>query len=118
MTELIGEGFILDAAELIRLEEFKSDKSVLSRLREIKLANKEDFAADVLRKTGIKLDTSSIFDVQVKRLHEYKRQHLNALEILAQYLSIKENPQDDYVPHAYIFSAAKGVLRDILLLSV
>ncbi len=105
LTELIGEGFILDATELIRLEEYKNDKSVLSRLREIKLANKEDFAADVLRKTGIKLDTSSIFDVQVKRLHEYKRQHLNALEILAEYLSIKENPQGDYVPHTYIFGA-------------
>lgn len=105
LTELIGDGFVTDASELIRLEEFKEDGSVLGRLREIKQANKADFAADVLRKTGIKLDTSSIFDVQVKRLHEYKRQHLNALAILAGYLAIKENPNGDFTPRTYIFGA-------------
>lgn len=105
LTELIGGGFVTNASELIKLEEYVDDKSVLSKLGEIKRANKEDFAAAVLRKTGIKLDTSSIFDVQVKRLHEYKRQHLNALAILAKYLEIKENPNSDFVPRTYIFGA-------------
>ncbi len=105
LTDLIGGRFVTDAAELIKLEDYVNDKSVLEKLRSIKQANKEDFAADVLRKTGIELDTSSVFDVQVKRLHEYKRQHLNALSIVAEYLSIKENPNKEFIPHTYIFGA-------------
>ncbi len=105
LKELIGSGFILDASELQKLEEYADDAAVLERLRAIKKENKEAFAAEVYKKTGIALDTSSIFDVQVKRLHEYKRQHLNALQILAQYLQIKEDPSGDFVPHTYIFGA-------------
>lgn len=105
LTELIGGGFVYDANELLKLREFKDDEKVLEKLREIKTHNKEHFAALVKKNTGIELDPTSIFDVQVKRLHEYKRQHLNALNILADYLMIKANPGIDYTPHTYIFGA-------------
>ena len=105
LTGLIGKGFVYDASELIKLRDFKDDASVLEELRKIKTANKADFAKLVKSKTGIILDPNSIFDVQVKRLHEYKRQHLNALNILAKYLEIKENPNGDFTPHTYIFGA-------------
>ncbi len=105
ITELIGDGFIYRADELKKLEKFKDDKAVLDRFGEIKLENKKAFAAYVKKTMGIELDPCSVFDVQVKRLHEYKRQHLNALAIVAKYLEIKENPDGDYVPHTYIFGA-------------
>ena len=105
LTDLIGEGFVYDASELEKLKNYSSDAGVLAELRKIKTANKEDFAKLVMKKTGISLDPSSIFDVQVKRLHEYKRQNLNALNILAKYLEIKANPNGNYTPHTYIFGA-------------
>ncbi len=105
LTGLIGNGFVYDAGELIKLRDYADDSAVLDELRKIKTANKQDFAKLVKSKTGISLDPSSIFDVQVKRLHEYKRQHLNALNILAKYLEIKANPNGNYVPHTYIFGA-------------
>ncbi len=105
LTELIGKGFVYDAGELIKLRDFMDDAAVLEDLRKIKTANKESFAKIVKNKTGISLDPNSIFDVQVKRLHEYKRQHLNAFNILAKYLEIKANPNGNYVPHTYIFGA-------------
>ncbi len=105
ITELIGDGFIYDADELEKLKKFKDDKKVLDKIGEIKLSNKKAFAAYVKKQTGIDLDPNSIFDVQVKRLHEYKRQHLNAFQIIARYLEIKDNPDGDYVPHTYIFGA-------------
>ena len=105
LTELIGDGFIYNGSELTKLRDFADDKAVLDRLGQIKLANKENFAAIVKAKTGISLDPTSVFDVQVKRLHEYKRQHLNALNILANYLEIKANPNGDFTPHTYIFGA-------------
>ena len=105
LTGLIGDGFIHNAGELENLRKFKTDKQALLRLGEIKKENKADFAKLIKKKTGISLDTSSIFDVQVKRLHEYKRQSLNALNILTKYLEIKNNPGGDYTPHTYIFGA-------------
>ena len=105
LTELIGDGFIYNGSELTKLRDFADDKAVLDRLGAIKLANKENFAAIVKAKTGISLDPNSVFDVQVKRLHEYKRQHLNALNILANYLEIKANPNGEFTPHTYIFGA-------------
>jgi len=105
LEKLIGKGFIYNGDELERLREFADDKKVLDKIGEIKLANKKDFAAYVKKRTGVELDPNSIFDVQVKRLHEYKRQHLNALNIVAKYLEIKENPDGNYVPHTYIFGA-------------
>ena len=105
ITELIGDGFVYNADELEKLRQFKNDKKVLANIEKIKLNNKKAFADYVKKQTGIVLDPTSIFDVQVKRLHEYKRQHLNALQIIARYLEIKDNPDGDYVPHTYIFGA-------------
>lgn len=105
ITELIGDGFIYNADELLGLRKFANDKKVLSKLEKIKLHNKKAFAALVKKQTGIVIDPNSLFDVQVKRLHEYKRQHLNALQIVARYLEIKDNPDGDYVPRTFIFGA-------------
>lgn len=105
LEKLIGDGFVYNGDELERLKNFADDKKVLDKIGAIKLSNKKNFAAYVKKKTGIELDPNSIFDVQVKRLHEYKRQHLNALNIVAKYLEIKENPSGNYVPHTYIFGA-------------
>ncbi len=105
LTKLIGKGFTGNADELLRLREYADDKAVLEQLEAIKRGNKERFAKIIERKQGVKLDPDSIFDVQVKRLHEYKRQHLNAFHVLSRYLAIKENPNGDFTPHTYIFAA-------------
>lgn len=105
LEELIGGGFVYHADELLKLREYKDDPSVLEALGRIKRHNKEAFAEQVKKNTGIVLDPDSIFDVQVKRLHEYKRQHLNALNILTEYLAIKANPNAEVTPHTYIFGA-------------
>lgn len=106
LKELLGnDKFVYDAECLSKLMDYKDDKAVLKKLGEIKLKNKETFASHIYKTTGIELDVNSIFDVQVKRLHEYKRQHLNALSIVADYLEIKDNPDGDYVPHTFIFGA-------------
>lgn len=125
ITELIGNGFIYNADELENLRKFAKDKKVLKNFEKIKTNNKKAFAALVKKQTGIVLDPNSIFDVQVKRLHEYKRQHLNALQIVARYLEIKDNPDGDYVPRTYIFGAkaasgyfmAKKIIEFICALS-
>ena len=105
ITELIGDKFILDGDELLRLRDFKDDKGVLEMLQKIKLNNKAAFAKRILKTTGVELDPDSVFDVQVKRLHEYKRQHLNAFHIVSRYLAIKDNPNGNFEPHTYIFAA-------------
>ncbi len=103
--ELIGDGFKKDTAQLQKLKAFADDKTVLSKLDDIKTANKQRFADYVKANTGIILNPNSIFDMQVKRLHEYKRQHLNVMNIAAQYLEIKNNPNGDFIPKTYIFGA-------------
>ena len=105
ITELIGDGFITKSDELLKLREFKDDKQVLDRLAAIKLANKERFADIVKKRNGIELDPTSIFDVQVKRLHEYKRQQLNVLNIIAEYQMLKANPNMEFQPRTYIFAS-------------
>ena len=105
LCEKIGDGFLKNAAELSKLAVFKDDKDVLDRLAKIKLDNKKSFAKYVKNQYGVVLNTESIFDVQVKRLHEYKRQQLNALNIIAQYNYLKANPNADFVPKTYIFAA-------------
>ena len=105
ITESIGGGFVYNAAELKNLEKFATDSAFLTRLEEIKLHNKERAAKFIKRDSGVTLDPASLFDVQVKRLHEYKRQQLNVLQIVAKYLEIKNNPNGNYLPHTYIFGA-------------
>ncbi|ARP49466.1 MULTISPECIES: glycogen/starch/alpha-glucan phosphorylase [Caproicibacterium] len=105
LTQKIGRGYIYDASQLKKLEAFKDDKAVLKELAEIKHHNKERLAAYIKKENNVTVDPDSIFDVQVKRMHEYKRQHLNALNILATYLWLKDNPNADFVPHTYIFGA-------------
>lgn len=105
ITELIGDGFITKSDELLKLRDYKDDKQVLDRLTGIKLANKERLAAIVKKRNGIELDPTSIFDVQVKRLHEYKRQQLNVLNIIAEYQMLKANPKMSFQPKTYIFAS-------------
>lgn len=125
LTELIGKGFIKNAGELHKLMEYKDDGAVLDRLQAIKRQNKVRFADYVKDKTSVILDPDSIFDMQVKRLHEYKRQHLNALNIISEYLYLKNNPNADFTPKTYIFGAkaaagylfAKEIIQMIYKLS-
>ena len=125
LRDKIGDGFLKDGSELKKLDVFADDKAVLEQLRKIKKENKQRFAKYVKKKSGLVLDTDSIFDAQVKRLHEYKRQHLNALHILAQYNALLENPDMDFTPKTYIFAAkaapgyylAKQIIKMIWALS-
>ena len=105
LDETIGTGYKHDAADLSKLNKFAEDKTVLKRLNEIKLDNKKNFAAYLEKSTGQVIDPNSIFDCQVKRMHEYKRQHLNALNIAAEYLYLKNNPNAEFTPKTYIFGA-------------
>ena len=105
LTKIIGGDFVYDANELSRLAAFADDEAALKKLEEIKLENKKRLAQLVKKTNGVELDVNSVFDVQVKRLHEYKRQHLNAFNIISKYLAIKENPDGDFKPHTYIFAA-------------
>lgn len=105
VKELIGDGFVRDACELKKLMKYQNDPAVLERLAKIKRENKVRLANYVKRENGIDLDPDSIFDVQVKRLHEYKRQHLNALQLLTDYLRLRENPELDFTPRTYLFGA-------------
>ena len=89
LDELIGEGYKKDAAELEKLLAFKDDEKVLDRLVEIKHANKESLCKYLEETQGVKVSPDTIFDIQIKRLHEYKRQQLNALYIIDKYLEIK-----------------------------
>lgn len=125
LREKIGNAFLMDGSELKKLNAFEDDPAVLTSLQKIKKENKERFAKYVKQKSGILLNTDSIFDVQVKRLHEYKRQHLNVMNILAQYNYLLENPNADFVPKTYIFAAkaapgyylAKQIIKMIWALS-
>ncbi len=105
LTECIGDGFRHNPAELARFAEYTDDSAVLERLDKIKLENKERFAAYTKEKMGRVIDPSSIFDVQVKRMHEYKRQLLNVLKILSIYNEISANPHADIPNQTFIFGA-------------
>ncbi len=105
LTELIGDGFVMDASKLSELRKFEDDKTVLENLAKIKRSNKERLAKHLKDNNGIILNPDSLFDMQIKRLHEYKRQHLNALHIISDYLYIKNNPNAPFTPKTYIFGA-------------
>ena len=105
LEETIGDGFKTDASELKKLEKLVDDKSVQEAAAKVKRENKVIFANYLQKSTGQVIDPDSIFDCQVKRMHEYKRQHLNALNIAAEYLYLKSNPNAEFTPKTYIFGA-------------
>ncbi|WP_413473597.1 glycogen/starch/alpha-glucan phosphorylase [Streptococcus parauberis] len=117
----IGNEWRKDIHELRKLLAFKDDQAVLDDFYQVKQVAKERLAKYILEKTGIVLSTNAIFDVQVKRLHAYKRQLLNVLNIMRIYLDLKENPDLDMVPRVFIFGAkaapgyhfAKSVIKVI-----
>ena len=104
LKDTIGSKFIKDGAELEKFRKFENDEEVLTKLLGVKKQAKEEFAKYV-KKDNIILNTDSIFDVQVKRLHEYKRQHLNVMNILADYAYLLSNPDAPFTPKTYIFAA-------------
>ena len=100
-----GRGYLLHPEELKKFEAFAGDGAVLARLDEIKRANKLDFAAYVKKTQGVTLNTDAIFDVQVKRLHEYKRQLLNAMHIIYLYQKLQDDPSMELQPRTFLFGA-------------
>ena len=119
IEELIGTGCRKAPEELENLMKYTDDKTVLTRLDEIKSANKRDFSDYMRRTANVVIDPDSVFDVQVKRLHEYKRQLMNALHIISLYIRLKEDPSFDMRPRTFIFGAkaapgyylAKDIIR-------
>ena len=110
LTERLGSAWENDLEELERLRGASEDPAFRARFRQIKRANKERLAAEVKRRTGTEIDVDSLFDVQVKRIHEYKRQLLNILYVISRYNRIRENPSADWVPRTVMFAgkAAPG----------
>ena len=105
IRELIGDGYLTHAGHLQELDPYAEDGAVLARLEEIKRANKETFARWAYRQQGVQLNTDAIFNVQVKRLHEYKRQLLNVLHIIALYQQLQDDPDMDFPPQTFLFGA-------------
>ena len=105
ITSLIGEGFIKDASKLEELLKYTDEKEVLANIEKIKRGNKVRLSNYLSKNTGDSFNPDSIVDMQVKRLHEYKRQHLNLLNIVTEYLYIKDNPNAPFTPKTYIFGA-------------
>ena len=125
LDECIGTSYRHNPEELGEFAKYATDPQVVDRVRAIKHNNKKKFAEYLYRKTGQRLDTHSLYDVQIKRLHEYKRQLLNALNIIGLYLDLKENPNLDVKPQTYIFGAkaapgyqmAKRIIQLLCMLS-
>ena len=110
ITDSIGDSWPGKLDELIKLEAFADDAAFREQFRNVKLENKKQLATLIKERTGIIVDPSSMFDIQVKRIHEYKRQHLNVLNILTRYFRIKSDPSIDIAPRTFIFGgkAAPG----------
>ena len=125
LDECIGTGYRHNPTELAKFKNFADDEAVLRRFDEIKQNNKVKFANHLYAKTGKLINTDSVFDVQIKRLHEYKRQLLNVLNIINIYLELKDNPDIDIQPQTFIFGAkaapgyhmAKRIIQLISLIS-
>lgn len=105
IKDLIGDGFVKNALELSKLKGFVEDQSVLSRLEEIKKIKKQQLCKLIKQKTDIIVDPNSLFDVQAKRMHEYKRQLLNVLNVISIYERLKANPDIEMQPKTFIFGA-------------
>jgi starch phosphorylase len=103
VREAIGDGFIADAEKLADLSKMAGDASLGERVDEVKRANKVDLSNHLRELTGLRLDPDALFDVQIKRIHEYKRQLLNLIETVALYDQIRSHPERDWVPRVKIF---------------
>jgi starch phosphorylase len=110
ITDVVGDEWPKDLEQLQKLEPYAEDAAFGEKWREVKLANKHEFAAFAQQRTGIAIDPNSIFDIQVKRIHEYKRQHLNIFYVIALYHHLRKNPHLDIQPRTFIFGgkAAPG----------
>ena len=121
ITDKIGQGWLSNLEhELRRFEAFAEDPEVQDAARLIKYANKRRLAEMIQRTSGVQVNPESMFDVQVKRIHEYKRQHLNVLHIIALYKRIKQNPGIDMTPRTFIFGgkAAPGYVMAKLIIKL
>lgn len=120
LTSTIGDSWITDLYELRKIEKHLNDKKFRERFATIKRSNKERFAKYILDTTGIEVNINSMFDCQVKRLHEYKRQLLNVLHVIALYNRIKDKPDGDYTPRTVIFAgkAAPGYFTAKLIIKL
>lgn len=105
ITETIGEKWIRDPNELTQMIRYANDRPLLERLDQIKQTNKQSLARFIHERTGIAVDEQSIFDVQIKRLHEYKRQLMNIFHVIHLYNQLKDNPDLDITPRTFIFGA-------------
>ncbi len=113
LRDTIGDGFLKDANKLEKLLAYQKDSAVLAELFRIKRENKERLASLIAEKNGMMVSPDSIFDIQIKRLHEYKRELLNVLQILSMYLRIKRNPNADFVPRTFVFGAKASAGYDM-----
>jgi len=120
ITDSIGNEWPGKLDELSKLEPFAGDTAFREKFRNVKLENKKLLATLIRERTGISVNPSSMFDIQVKRIHEYKRQHLNVLNILTLYMRIKQNPAIDIVPRTFIFGgkAAPGYYMAKLIIKL
>ena len=124
LDSTIGTGYRHNPEELAEFAKYANDKAVLDQVRAIKHANKIAFADRVFKQTGKAIDTHSFYDVHIKRLHEYKRQLLNVLNIISLYLDIKDNPNKEFQPQTFLFAAkaapgyymAKNIIKIICCL--
>ena len=105
ITDHIGDGWITNLSELEKLKVYADDKKALQEFMNIKYKNKQRLAKYILEHNGVEVDPNSIFDVQVKRLHEYKRQLMNILHVMYLYNQIKAHPEMDFYPRTFIFGA-------------
>jgi starch phosphorylase len=104
ITDVIGDGWIGDLEQISGLRDYADDSAFAERFAQAKRTNKERLAAGIRHLTGMRVDPRALFDVQIKRIHEYKRQLLNALQIVARYQAILDNPDADWLPVVKIFS--------------
>jgi starch phosphorylase len=110
ISEAVGDDWARDLEDLGELERFAGDRSFRERWRQVKLENKRDLASHLERSQGLLVEPDTLFDIQVKRFHEYKRQHLNLLHVIARYLRLKRDGSKGLVPRTFLFGgkAAPG----------
>ena len=120
INSAIGDGWIKNLDQLRNLEKFANDSTFVEKWRQIKYHNKMDLAAFISERTDIMVNPASLFDIQAKRIHEYKRQHLNLLHAIALYNRIRNNPNTDTIPRVIIFAgkAAPGYYQAKLIIKL